>query len=107
MYVANRVTEILEGSSVAQWCHVHSERNPVDMCSRGVASPEDLLKNQRDQQNSWYKGPEFLWNNTETEENETKIIEELPDTNEEIKRKCCFLHKVKDTISMSFERISK
>ena len=55
-----------------------------DMCSRSVASPEDLLINQRDQQKSWYKGPRFLWNNTETEENESKIIEELPDINEEI-----------------------
>ena len=34
-------------------------------------------------------------------------MEELPDINKQIKRKCCFLHKVKETISMSFERISK
>ena len=100
------VTEILEGTSVAQCCHVPSERNPADMCSRGVASPEDLLKNQRDQQNPWYKGPKFLWNNTDTEENESKIIAELPDTNKKM-GKCCFLHKVKETISMSFEQISK
>ena len=52
MYVANRVTEILEGSSVAQWCQVASEWNLTNMCSRGVASPKDLLKNQRDQQKS-------------------------------------------------------
>ena len=30
------------------------------MCSRGVASPENLLKNQKDQQVLWYKGPTFL-----------------------------------------------
>ena len=35
------------------------------------------------------------------------MTEELPETNKEIKRKCCFLHKVKETISMSFELISK
>ena len=63
------------------------------MCSRGVTSPENLLKNQKDQQVLWYKGPTFLSNNTATEENESKITEELPDTNKEIKRKCCFLHK--------------
>ena len=40
-YVANRVTEILEGHSVAQWCHVPSKKNPADMCSKGVASPEE------------------------------------------------------------------
>ena len=34
-------------------------------------------------------------------------MEELPDINKEIKRKCCFLHKVKEIIIMSFERISK
>ena len=44
---------------------------------------------------------------TQTKENESKIIEELPDTNKEIKRKSCFLHKVKETISMSFKQISK
>ena len=44
MYVANRVTEILERSSVARWCHVPIEKNPADICSRGVASPVDLLK---------------------------------------------------------------
>ena len=91
-YVANRVTETLEGSSLAQWCHVPSDSNPADMCSRGVASPEYLSKNQKDQQKSWYKGPRFLWNKTETEENESKVFEELPDTNEEVKRKFCFLH---------------
>ena len=48
-YAANRTAEILEGSSVAQWCHLASERNPPDICSRGVASHEDLLNNQRDQ----------------------------------------------------------
>ena len=94
-YVAIRVIEILEGSSVEKWCHVPSEWNPADMCSRGVASPEDLLKNQRDQQKPWYKG--FLWNNTETKENESKITEELPDAKEEIKIKFCLLHKVKET----------
>ena len=77
------------------------------MCSRGVASSEDLLKNQSDQQKSWFKGPRFLWNNTETKENGSKIIEELLETNKEIKRKSCFLHKVKETISMSFKQISK
>ena len=64
-YVANRVAEILEESSVAQWRHVPSERNLADMCSRGVASPEDLLKNQKYQQKSWYKGKKFLWSNTD------------------------------------------
>ena len=76
-YVANRATKILEGSSVAQWFHVPSERNPADMRSRSVASLKDLLKNQRDQQKSWYKGPKFCWNDTETKENESKIIEKL------------------------------
>ena len=60
MYVANRVTEILEGSSVTQWCQVASEWNLTNMCSRGVASPKNLLKNQRDQQKSWDKGKNFF-----------------------------------------------
>ena len=88
--VAIKVKEILEGSSVAQWCHVSSERNQADVCSRGVASPENILKNPRDQQKLWCKGLKFLWNSTDTQENESKIIKKLPNTKEEIKRKCCF-----------------
>ena len=60
MYVANRVTEILEGSSVAQWCQVASEWNLTNMCSRGVASPKDLLKNQRDNKNHETKEKNFF-----------------------------------------------
>ena len=70
---------------MAQLCHVPSERKAADMCCRGAASPGGLLKNQRGQ-NSWHKGPKFLWNNIKTEENESKIIEELPDTNEGVQR---------------------
>ena len=88
--VAIKVKEILEGSSVAQWCHVSSERNQADVCSRGVASPENIFKNPRDQQKLWCKGLKFLWNSTDTQENESKIIKKLPNTKEEIKRKCCF-----------------
>ena len=35
-------------SSVVQCYHVPSEKNPDDICSKGVACPEDVLKNQRD-----------------------------------------------------------
>ena len=44
MYIGNRVTEILEGSSIAQWFHLSNERKPADMCSGGAASHQDLLK---------------------------------------------------------------
>ena len=59
-YAANGIIVILQGSSVAQCCHLPSERNPVDMCRRGVASPKYFLKNQRDQLKSWYEGPKCL-----------------------------------------------
>ena len=41
----------------------------------------------------------------ETEENEIKIFEEVPDLNNEIKRKCCFLHKVKVKLVKLFVKL--
>ena len=106
-YVANRVTEILDESSISQWHHVPSESNPADICSRGVVSPIDLLNNNKNELISWYNGPNFLWSNAETTRNELEEITELPETNEEIKRSRCFLNKVqKFDISINFERIS-
>lgn len=31
MHVANEISEILEGRFIAQYCHVPSERNTVDL----------------------------------------------------------------------------
>ena len=50
----NRINEILRSSSLSQWAHVRSERNPADLVSRGI---------EADDQESfrfYHQGPEFL-----------------------------------------------
>lgn len=54
VFVANRVSQILEFSTVEQWRHVVSEHNPADHASRGMGVA-DLTRS------SWFTGPEFLW----------------------------------------------
>jgi transposase InsO family protein len=53
VFVANRVAEILEHSSVDQWKHVPGEQNPADCGTRGMA-PSDLKSS------IWLNGPAFL-----------------------------------------------
>ena len=53
VFVANRVTEILELSTAEQWGHVPGSINPADILSRGILDPEKLAGN-------WFEGPEFF-----------------------------------------------
>ena len=53
MFVANRVAEFLESTSIDQWFHVLSGDNPADTGTRGITA--DSLK-----QSSWVNGPSFL-----------------------------------------------
>ena len=46
---------IHDGSSVDQWRHVDSKRNPSDVTTRGL-SAKALLSDEK-----WKQGPEFLW----------------------------------------------
>ena len=55
IFVANRVREILEYTSVDQWNHVATKDNPADASTRGMSS--EIL-----QLSSWVKGPHFLTN---------------------------------------------
>ena len=54
-FVSNRLTVIHDGSSVSQWRHVDSKRNPSDVTTRGL-SAKALLSDEK-----WKRGPEFLW----------------------------------------------
>uniref|UniRef100_A0A8D8TQ66 Integrase catalytic domain-containing protein n=1 Tax=Cacopsylla melanoneura TaxID=428564 RepID=A0A8D8TQ66_9HEMI len=54
IYVANRVTQILESTEPKQWRHVTSEKNPADPASRGLM-PNQLINN-----GLWFRGPSFL-----------------------------------------------
>ena len=56
VFVANRVQEIQENTSIEQWKYVESKQNPADEASRGLRTQE--LLNSR-----WITGPAFLWEN--------------------------------------------
>lgn len=53
-FVANRVAQIQENSSVGDWRHVSSSDNPADLISRGT-QPADLA-----QLALWWHGPHWL-----------------------------------------------
>ena len=54
IFVANRVTKVLDGSEVVQWSHVKTHENPADLPTRGVM-PQELWKSEL-----WWHGPAFL-----------------------------------------------
>ena len=55
IFVANRVCEILQYTSVDQWNHVATKDNPADAGTRGMSA--EVL-----QLSSWVKGPHYLTN---------------------------------------------
>ena len=55
IFVANRVCEILDYTSVDQWNHVATKDNPADAGTRGMSA--EIL-----QLSSWVNGPQFLTN---------------------------------------------
>jgi hypothetical protein len=54
-FVANRVSQIREGSSPENWRHVESALNPADDASRGLDA-DQLITHQQ-----WIQGPCYLW----------------------------------------------
>ena len=53
IFVANRVSEILDISSVDEWSHVPGEHNPADCATRGL-TPSQLSES------TWLTGPAFF-----------------------------------------------
>ena len=53
IFVANRVCEILEHTSVDEWNHVASSDNPADGMTRGMSA--EVLQSRK-----WVRGPDFL-----------------------------------------------
>lgn len=54
VFVANRVQEIQDSTSIDQWKYIESKENPADEASRGMKAQE-LLDCR------WITGPTFLW----------------------------------------------
>jgi hypothetical protein len=79
-FVANRVAQIQEHTSIECWRYVSTHENPADLISRG-ADPATLLEAQ-----IWWKGPEWLqhkqevWKETTPERLPEDIPEERPVT---------------------------
>ena len=59
IYIANRVTHILESTSAADWNFIEDVRNPDAICSREVFNPNLLYKTDKYGRN-WLTGPTFL-----------------------------------------------
>ena len=99
VYVANRVSEILEYTEPTAWSHVPGEINPADLLTRGVHSPEKLLESR------WFKSAEFLEKNEEYWPGSK--IDQLDESNSEIKHKPLFVGiSLVDVETVNFERIS-
>ena len=77
VFVANRVSQILQHSEIDQWSHIASDHNPADMASRGK---QTAALNQ----SVWFSGPDFLWNQT-IEYSKSQF--EIPDNDIEVHTK--------------------
>ena len=79
VFVANRVQEIQEKSSVKQWRYVDTKSNPADEGSRGLKA--DQLHGSK-----WLSGPDFLWKADVSQNDPKTQIYELPSDDPEIKK---------------------
>ena len=80
VYVANRIQEIQEKSSITQWRYVNTKANPADEASKGLRAHE--LKMSK-----WICGPAFLWKDEkEWPVSESEEFEELKYDDPEVKK---------------------
>lgn len=75
VFVANRISKIVQKTGSENWFHVDSKSNPADLASRGVY-PHELRDNRL-----WWYGPEWLKKSS----NFWPIKKEISDTNLEQK----------------------
>ena len=100
-FVANRVSEILDGSEPHQWRHVPGLENPADELSRGLL-PSQLSSEQR-----WFNGPNFL-RQSESEWPKDIAHAEPSDEDQEIKTKWVgSVETTFDHLDTFFQRSSK
>ena len=80
VFVANRVQEIQEKSSVKQWRYVDTKSNPADDASRGVR-PKEFSESK------WITGPDFLWKDEAEWENfSTEAVVSPSEEDPEVKK---------------------
>ena len=85
IFIANRVCEILEHTSVDEWHHVASSGNPADAGTRGMSA--EVL-----QSTSWVRGPDFLRTKQFPFESSTEVVKNFKD---------CMLTKENDETNTS------
>ena len=102
VFVANRVQQIQESSSVDQWMYVDTKQNPADEGSRGLR-PSQLASSK------WINGPDFLWKDevdwveTRTMSNEIPVLSE---NDPEVKKVVSLATTVEAPFATLLERLS-
>ena len=79
VFVANRVQQIRDHTSLKQWHYVESSSNPADDASRGLDSKK------KDQIRRWFDGPSFLWNRKQCWLEKSQL-EEVSDEDPEVRK---------------------
>ena len=104
IFVANRVSAILDQSTAAQWRYVETTLNPADEASRGM-TVDELLINER-----WKQGPAFLKKAEQSWPQRPDNLGEIPENDPEVKKGAeTFANKtsvVCDYIGIVIEKIS-
>ena len=100
IFVANRVQEIQEKSSVKQWRYIDKESNPADNASRGVR-PKDFSKSK------WIKGPDFFWKEDAVWETSMETISDysVSQNDPEVKKAVHLATEVSPSLSSTVARL--
>ena len=80
IFVANRVSAILDQSTAAQWRYVESTLNPADKASRGMTVDELLISE------CWKQGPPFLKKPEQFWPQRPENLGEISDNDPEVKK---------------------
>ena len=79
VFVANRVQQIQDLTSIDQWRYVNTGSNPADCASRGLTARRLL-------DSKWINGPEFLWKEEEEWPRAPKDDHDLSEEDPEVKK---------------------
>ena len=93
VFVSNRVQEIRERTSPAQWHYVGTKENPADIASRGSGAQELI------DTSLWWNGPDFLWKPSRVW-NQTDISPSIHPDDPEVKRASVLTTKVQNPPSL-------
>ena len=90
VFVANRIQQIRDLTSLVQWRRVESKDNPADYASRGLYV-QDLIDKEE-----WWHGPNFLWANFDTQRGVIENAVEVSSDDPEVRKAFAFVTDVKE-----------